>query len=75
LSQIEITDEEREHLLSDDQEIAALADRIKDKGLVQPVVLNRVQEGQYRIVAGHMRVEACKRLGWRNLPAVVKGEE
>jgi hypothetical protein len=75
LSQIEISDEERMRLLGNEQEIAALADRIKDKGLVQPIVLNRVQEGQYRIVAGHMRVEACKRLGWRNLPAVVRGEE
>ena len=75
LSQIEIPDEERERLLGNEQEIVALADRIKDKGLVQPIVLNRVQEGRYRIIAGHMRVEACKRLGWRNLPAVVKGEE
>jgi small-conductance mechanosensitive channel len=75
LSQIELLDEERTHLLGNEQEIIALAERIQDKGLVQPVVLNRVQEGQYRIVAGHMRVEACKRLGWRNMPAVVKGEE
>jgi ParB family chromosome partitioning protein len=43
--------------------------------LVQPVVLNRVAEGEYRIVAGHLRVEACKRLGWRSLPAIVRDRE
>jgi small conductance mechanosensitive channel len=75
LSQIEISDEERHRLLGNEQEIAALADRIKAQGLVQPVVLNHGQEGRYRVIAGHMRVEACKRLGWRSLPAVLRGGE
>jgi small conductance mechanosensitive channel len=72
LSQIEVTEEERESFLGDDQEIAELADRIKEDGLIQPVVLHHVGEGNYRIIAGHMRVEACKRLGWRSLPAIVR---
>jgi hypothetical protein len=75
LSQIEISDQERRELLDDDQAIAELADRIKAEGLVQPVVLNWVQEGQYRVIVGHRRVEACKRLGWRSLPAVVREGE
>ena len=58
-----------------EQEIAKLAERINAEGLVQPVVLHRVQEGQYRIIAGHMRVEACKRLGWRSVPAVIRESE
>jgi small conductance mechanosensitive channel len=74
LSQIEITEAERKELLGDEHEIAELADRIKDEGLVQPVVLNWIEEGRYRIIVGHRRVEACKRLGWRSLPAVVRGE-
>jgi hypothetical protein len=72
LSQIEISKAERQSLLDDEREIVKLAERINDEGLVQPVVLNRVQEGQYRIIAGHMRVEACKRLGWRSVPAVIR---
>ena len=75
LSQIEMTDEERASFLGSAQEIAELSERIKEEGLIQPVVLNQVGEGQYRIVAGHMRVEACMRLGWRSLPAVVRGKE
>jgi hypothetical protein len=75
LSQIEISEEERGSLLDDEREIAELADRIKSEGLVQPVVLNELAEGQYRIIAGHLRVEACKRLGWRSLPAVIQGRQ
>ena len=72
LSQIEMTDQERSSFLGSEEEIAELSDRIKNEGLIQPVVLNRIKEGQYRIIAGHMRVEACKRLGWRSLPAIVR---
>jgi len=75
LGQIAMTDEERQSYLGSEDEIAELADRIKGEGLIQPVVLHQVEEGQYRIVAGHMRVEACKRLGWRSLPAVVRDRE
>jgi len=75
LGQIEMTDEERKSYLGSEDEIAELADRIKEEGLIQPVVLNQVGEGQYRIIAGHMRVEACKRLGWRSLPAIVRDRE
>jgi hypothetical protein len=72
LSQIRISDRERADFTNDENEISELADRIKEEGLIQPVVLSRTGEGEYRIVAGHMRVEACKRLGWRSLPAIVR---
>jgi hypothetical protein len=75
LSQIEVTVEERKSYLGDEEEIDRLADRIREEGLIRPVVLNDVGGGQYRVVAGHMRVEACKRLGWRSLPATVKNME
>jgi hypothetical protein len=75
LSQIKMAGEDERSFLGNEQEITGLADRIKREGLIQPVVLNRVREGQYQVVAGHMRVEACKRLGWRSLPAVVRDGE
>jgi hypothetical protein len=75
LSQIEMVGEDQRNLLGGEHEIAGLADRIKKEGLIQPVVLHQVSEGRYRIIAGHMRVEACKRLGWRSLPAVVREGE
>lgn len=75
LSQIEMNAEEVKSFLSNPKEITDLANRIKEEGLIQPVVLSKVGQGRYRIIAGHMRVEACKQLGWRSLPAVVKDGE
>jgi small-conductance mechanosensitive channel len=75
LSQIVMTDHERETILGNDPDIVELTGKIREEGLIQPVVLRPTADGQYRIIAGHMRVEACKRLGWRSLPAIVRKEE
>jgi small-conductance mechanosensitive channel len=72
LSEIRMTAQEQEDFLDSEEDIAELADRIKEEGLIQPVVVSEVRPGEYRIVAGHMRVEACKRLGWRSVPAIVR---
>jgi ParB family chromosome partitioning protein len=72
LSQIGITDEERRRFLDNAESVVDLADRIRDEGLIQPVVLSRENGGQYSVVAGHKRVEACKQLGWHSLPAVIR---
>jgi len=72
LGQIEVADGVGRSFTDTTEDIVELADRIKREGLIQPVVLDRVQDGQYRIIAGHRRVEACKRLGWRSLPAIVR---
>jgi ParB/RepB/Spo0J family partition protein len=74
LSQIVITDDERDAFVRDDQEIEELAVRIRQEGLVQPVVLSQAQVGQYRVIVGHRRIEACKRLGWRSIPAIIRDD-
>jgi ParB family transcriptional regulator, chromosome partitioning protein len=43
---------------------------IQDKGLLEPIIV-RPAEGGFQIVAGMRRFEACKKLGWRRLPAHV----
>jgi small-conductance mechanosensitive channel len=75
LGQIVMTDQERETVLANELDIVELTSRIREEGLIQPVVLRQTADGQYRIIAGHLRVEACKRLGWRSLPAIVRKEE
>lgn len=54
------------------QEIEELAERIKSEGLIQPVVLSPMEDGNYQVVVGHMRVAACRRLGWRTVPATIR---
>jgi small-conductance mechanosensitive channel len=75
LSQIVISDTERQSVLGSEEDVEDLAAKINDEGLIQPVVLSLLADGRYRVVAGHMRVEACKRLGWRSLPAIVRAHD
>lgn len=58
-------------------DIAELANSIKELGLLQPIVVSE----NYALIAGQRRLEACKSLGWVEIPAtivnlqdIVKGE-
>jgi ParB family transcriptional regulator, chromosome partitioning protein len=54
-----------EHVVSD------LACSIRSNGLLSPILV-RPASYFYRIVFGHHRVEACRQLGWKSIPAIVK---
>ncbi len=55
----------------DKEKIAELALSIQEHGLVQPLIV--VKDGQfYKIVAGERRWRACKSLGLKTVPAIVK---
>ncbi len=47
--------------------IQSLAASIEEVGLLHPIVVRR--DG--RLIAGERRLEACKTLGWRNVPVTV----
>ena len=47
-----------------------LAASIKEKGLLEPIVV-RPADGGFEVVAGNRRLEACKRLGLRSIPCHV----
>jgi len=58
---------------SNPQEVELLAKSVAAQGLLQPIVVaRRPQGGLYDILAGHLRFEACKRLGWKTIPAVIQ---
>jgi len=46
-----------------DKDIAELADSINRQGLINPITVMSVSGGKYRVIAGHRRLEAVKRLG------------
>jgi small-conductance mechanosensitive channel len=60
---------------ADPNYIAELADRIKQMGLLQPVLVQRAANGRYTLVAGRFRLLACERLGWKAIPAIIKEED
>ena len=55
------------------EEIEDLANSIRDKGLLQPLVVRRAQEPNYfEIVAGERRWRAAQRAGLHELPVLVR---
>ena len=63
----------------DARDVEQLADSIAARGLLQPIVVVEAPDGYYDVVAGPLRFEACKHLGWKTIPAEVRatprGEE
>ena len=57
----------------DPRDVEQLARSIAVNGLLQPIIVMRAsgQDG-YEILSGHLRFEACKSLGWRSIPAIVR---
>lgn len=55
-----------------DESLKELASSIKEKGVLQPVIVSRVGDGTFRIVVGERRVRAAKLAGLKKIPALVK---
>jgi len=45
---------------------------IKEKGIIQPIIVRTREEGGYEIVAGERRYRAAKALGYPSVPAVIR---
>jgi ParB/RepB/Spo0J family partition protein len=46
-----------------DAEICELAESIEKQGLINPILVQKLENGQYEVIAGHRRFEAVKRIG------------
>ena len=53
-------------------ELAELEVSIKASGLLQPIVVRARGDGKWELVAGERRLRAVTRLGWTDIPAVVR---
>ncbi len=56
----------------DENSLKELAQSIKEKGIIQPIVLSRVGDGTFRIIAGERRWRAAKIAGLNKIPAIIK---
>ncbi|MDF2939761.1 MAG: chromosome partitioning protein ParB [Gammaproteobacteria bacterium] len=56
--------------------IEGLAESIKFKGIIQPIIVRpRNQDGKYIIIAGERRFHAAKMAGLSTLPCIIRDEE
>ena len=56
----------------DEPELDELAASIRERGLVQPIIVRPVSGGTYEIVAGERRWRASQRAGLSSIPAIVR---
>lgn len=62
----------RDHF--DEEALAALADSIREVGVLQPILV-RVDEEGYQIIAGERRWRAAQRVGMSTIPALVRSAD
>lgn len=55
-----------------DPELMELEASIRASGLLQPIVVRETGNGKWELVAGERRLRAVTRLGWTEIPAVVR---
>jgi ParB family chromosome partitioning protein len=52
-------------------ELAELMDSIREKGVIEPVIVRRSGSG-YELIAGERRLRACQKLGQEKIPAIIR---
>src|SRR5215211_4695271 len=55
-----------------DEPLAELAESIRARGLLQPIVVRALPSGHYELMAGERRLRAAKLAGHESVPAVVR---
>lgn len=55
----------------DEEKINELAESIKNHGVIQPIIVRKIQSG-YEIVAGERRWRAARKAGLSEIPAVIR---
>ncbi|MBQ1464645.1 MAG: ParB/RepB/Spo0J family partition protein [Ruminococcus sp.] len=71
VSEIEPNRDQPRKYFSDDA-IAALADSIREHGMIQPILVRPLSTGGYQIVAGERRWRAARMLGLDEVPVTIK---
>jgi ParB family transcriptional regulator, chromosome partitioning protein len=56
----------------DEEKIDELSQTIHTHGIIQPIVLRELSNDQFEIIAGERRWRAMQRLGWAEVPAIIK---
>ena len=56
----------------DDEEMRAMVESVKDKGVTQPAIVRPCEGGGYEIVSGHRRQKASELAGYFEMPCIVR---
>lgn len=56
----------------EDADMEALKESIRTSGVITPAVVRPLPEGGYEMVSGHRRMAACRALGLKKMPVIVR---
>lgn len=56
----------------DDEKIAELAQTINTHGMIQPIVVRKMDDEKYELIAGERRWRAVQVLGWERVSAIIR---
>lgn len=56
----------------DEDKLGALAESIKEYGVLQPIVVKKLETGFYQIIAGERRWRASRLAGIKKIPVIIK---
>jgi len=57
--------------VADNEEMDQLVESIMTQGMLTPLVVRPLENGEYEVISGHRRLHACKRAGIESVPAVI----
>ncbi len=63
-------DQPRKHF--SEESLQELADSVREKGVIQPLLVEQVSDGSYQIIAGERRYRASKLAGLKTIPVIVR---
>ena len=58
--------------LFDEEKIDELSQSIKQKGLILPILVKKIDENNYQIIAGERRWRASQKAGLHDVPVIIK---
>jgi len=56
----------------EDEHMKELVESIKEKGVLSPAIVRRMETGGYEIISGHRRKRACELAGLLTMPVIIK---
>lgn len=55
-----------------EEDLKELAASIKENGVIQPILVSKLENGKFEIIAGERRYRASKMIGMGKIPAIIK---
>lgn len=56
----------------EDERMDSLVESIKENGVLSPILVRKMDDGNYEIISGHRRKRACELAGINKIPAIIK---